>query len=267
VPGDIHLTVLVENEVAERGLIPEHGLAVWIESDAGRLLFDTGQGEALGPNAERLGVDLSTVDAIALSHGHYDHTGGLAAVLRAAPNAAVYAHPAALGPEYAHDTADHRTLAMPPTADEVVQKNKPRFIATKQPTEVFGGFHVTGEVPRRTAFEDVGSAFPDDQALFFSTAEGIVLLVGCAHAGIVNTMRYVAELTGTKTLYCVMGGMHLIAASDERIAKTIEAFKELDVKRAGPVHCTGEKAVARFRKAFPKEFFPCPAGTRLPFRK
>jgi 7,8-dihydropterin-6-yl-methyl-4-(beta-D-ribofuranosyl)aminobenzene 5'-phosphate synthase len=278
VTGGISITVLVENTVSDERLIAEHGLAVWIECDAGRILFDTGQGRALAHNAERLGVDLSTADAIALSHGHYDHTGGLPTALAAAPGATVYAHPAARGTKFAWSpTSPPRAIGVPGASAEALSANKGRFIETRGPTELFGGLRLTGEVPRTTEFEDGGGPFAldeacavpdpmlDDQALFFPSTEGIVLILGCAHAGVVNTMRYVAELMGDERLHCVMGGMHLVGASDERIAKTMDAFRAFDVGRIGPAHCTGERAVARFHREFPERVFACPAGSRFEF--
>jgi 7,8-dihydropterin-6-yl-methyl-4-(beta-D-ribofuranosyl)aminobenzene 5'-phosphate synthase len=278
VAGGIAITVLVENTVADERLLAEHGLAVWIECNAGRVLFDTGQGPALAPNAERLGVDLSTADAIALSHGHYDHTGGLPAALDAAPKATVYAHPAALDPKFAHSGEPRpRRIGMPPASAKALTRHKGRFAETTGPTEVMEGIFLTGEVPRVTDFEETGGPFfldeactladrmLDDQALYFTSGEGPVLVVGCAHAGIVNTMRYVAELTGAGSFACVMGGMHLVGASDERIGRTIEAFRAFGVRRIGPAHCTGSEAGARFRQAFPASFFSCHAGCRLEF--
>ncbi len=274
----VRVIVLVENMVSQEGLRAEHGLAVWIESDAGRILFDTGQGSALAPNAHRLGVDLSTANAIALSHGHYDHTGGLTAALRAAPNAAVYAHPSALEPKYACAPAlPARDIGIPAASAKALAQHEGRFIETKGPTEVTKGICLTGEVPRETDYEDVGGPFYldeaatapdrmlDDQALYLTCSEGTVLVLGCAHAGVVNTMRYVAKLTGAGGFYCVMGGMHLVSASDERIARTIEAFKRFDVKRLGPVHCTGKKGVAQFHDVLADRCVQCAAGSVFEF--
>jgi 7,8-dihydropterin-6-yl-methyl-4-(beta-D-ribofuranosyl)aminobenzene 5'-phosphate synthase len=278
VAGAVKVTILVENTVADDALRAEHGFAVWIETAAGRVLFDTGQGPALAPNAERLGVDLSTTDAVALSHGHYDHTGGMTTALRAAPHATVYAHPAALDPKYAHLGAfAPRAIGVPSSSARALAEHRGAFVESKRPTEVLRGVYLTGEVPRTMDFEDTGGPFVldekgvapdpmlDDQALYLASDDGVVLIVGCAHAGVVNTMRYVSELTGGRPFACVLGGMHLIGASHERIDETTEAFEELDVKRIGPAHCTGAEAVARFKKAFPDRVFPCPAGSRYEF--
>jgi 7,8-dihydropterin-6-yl-methyl-4-(beta-D-ribofuranosyl)aminobenzene 5'-phosphate synthase len=282
VAGTVRITLLVENTASDKKLRGEHGFAAWVETDAGRILFDTGQGGALIPNAARLGVDLATADAVALSHGHYDHTGGLAAALAAAPSCPVYAHPDVTAPKYAFDgAASHgaaRSIGMPAEAERLLAPETGKLVETQAPTAVLPGVHVTGEVPRLTEFEDAGGPFfldeectvpdaiLDDQALFFMSERGIVLVLGCAHAGMINTMRYVASLTGRRTFACVLGGTHLIAASDERIARTIEALADFDVERIGPCHCTGERAVAWFRDEFRDRLLPCAAGWSMDFR-
>jgi len=278
VAGVARVTVLVENDAAQAGLRGEHGLAVWIETDDGCVLFDTGQGDALGPNARRLGVDLSRADAIVLSHGHYDHTGGLPLALDAAPHASVYIHPAALDPKYAGAPGlPTRDIGLPVAARRALGTHAGRLVHTTEPTQVLDGLFVTGQVPRETAFEDTGGPFYldeactvademlDDQAVYFAGADGTVLIVGCAHAGVVNTMRHVARQTGADTFACVMGGTHLVGASEERLEKTLEAFRQFDVTRIGPAHCTGHEAVARFKEAFPDQFFACHAGSQLEF--
>jgi 7,8-dihydropterin-6-yl-methyl-4-(beta-D-ribofuranosyl)aminobenzene 5'-phosphate synthase len=277
--GSLRLTVLVENNVSRADLRPEHGFAVWIETDAGRVLFDTGQGGALVPNAQELGVDLSTADAVVLSHGHYDHTGGLPGALNAAPHAAVFAHLAAFEPKYAlGEGGAARSIGMPAKAAQALARHAGDLIETARPTEILPGLFVTGQVPHTTDFEDTGGPFYldeactrpdpllDDQALYFTSIEGVVIVLGCAHAGVVNAMRHVATITGADTIHCVLGGMHLVNASDERIDMTAAAFRDLGVASLGPAHCTGERAIARFRGEFADRLFPCAAGWSRDFR-
>ena len=153
------------------------------------------------------------------------------------------------------------------------------MILTTQPTTVVDGVTVTGEVPRTTAFEDSGDSFfldtegctpdplLDDMGVFFEVASGVVLLAGCAHSGIVNMMSHVSELTGRETFLCVMGGVHLLHASQERIDRTIDAFREFDVQRIGLGHCTGGGALNDFQRAFPDRCFPCSAGVKVAFER
>lgn len=279
------ITVLVDNCVQGRGLLAEHGLACWVEVRARRLLFDTGQGRALRHNAEHLGVPLRRTEAVALSHGHYDHTGGLDQVLELAPHATVYAHPAVLEHKYARGAgANGREIGIPskgrarlasaggPAAETAV-----RLHPTAEPTEIGDGVFVTGEIPRRTAYEDTGGSFftdrggasadplIDDQALFVESRTGTVVVLGCAHAGVINTLLYVRELTGGKPVHAVLGGMHLLHASRERMERTIEALRELDIPCLAPGHCTGPSAIAELWSALPRTCRALGAGARLEF--
>jgi 7,8-dihydropterin-6-yl-methyl-4-(beta-D-ribofuranosyl)aminobenzene 5'-phosphate synthase len=133
----------------------------------------------------------------------------------------------------------------------------------------------TGEVPRLTAYEDVGGAFftdractqpdllPDDQALAVRTPRGVVLLLGCAHSGVVNTIDYVAQLLGEGQLFAVVGGMHLMKASRERIKATLHAFERYNVQRIGPCHCTGIAATAALWHHFTERCRECSVKTVL----
>jgi 7,8-dihydropterin-6-yl-methyl-4-(beta-D-ribofuranosyl)aminobenzene 5'-phosphate synthase len=272
------LTILIENSVNARGLMAEHGWAVWIQAGAQSLLFDTGQSQLLQTNAQTLGVSLQEVRSVVLSHGHFDHTGGLETILAASPQARVFVHPAARVAKYARRD-DGRTVSagMPVSAAQALRKQGTWANWTTDVTEVAGGVFVTGKVPRLTPFEDTGGRFfldeqcsqpdplTDDQALFFQAKEGIVVILGCAHAGVVNILHHIRQITGGKPIHTVLGGMHLLNAKPERIEQTIEAFQQLGVQRLGPAHCTGTAATARLWTAFPGRCFGCSVGTRLEF--
>jgi 7,8-dihydropterin-6-yl-methyl-4-(beta-D-ribofuranosyl)aminobenzene 5'-phosphate synthase len=276
----IIVTVLVENSVQGRELMAEHGLAFHVQCGAESLLFDTGQSALLVENARRLGLDLPKLRAVALSHGHYDHAGGLRAVWRLAPDAPLYLHPAALAPRFARNpdgTTRDVGLSGPDRAVALTQAL--RGHASQARTEVLPGFSLTGEIPRETNFEDVGGPFVldeagtqpdpivDDQALFFDTRDGVVVLLGCAHAGVVNTLRHVRRLTSDRPIHAVLGGMHLLVASPERLEATVQALREMDVPRLGPAHCTGAAATARLWHEFPKACTLCSVGSRFVFQR
>ena len=269
------ITVLVENTAAGQNLLAEHGLSYWIELGARRILFDTGQGMVLRHNAHKLGIPLETADTVVLSHGHYDHTGGLEEMLRTAPSLTLYCHPFALSPRYirqANGTA--REIGMPQSTATAAQ-SWPRVVWTTSLTEICPGLYATGPIPRSTAFEDTGGpffedeamerpdTFPDDQALYVETKHGTLVLLGCAHAGIINTLRYVIELTGHRPVWGVAGGTHLVSASPERMNRTIDELRKLNMRRLMPAHCTGFFAMARLEQEFPACYLPCPVGTTI----
>jgi 7,8-dihydropterin-6-yl-methyl-4-(beta-D-ribofuranosyl)aminobenzene 5'-phosphate synthase len=245
VPNKIEIVVLIENTTSSTGLAAEHGLSLWIDTGDAKVLFDTGASGAFADNAEQLGVDLSEADAIVLSHGHPDHSGGLERALDASPNATVYAHPAA-----EIDPGQHRA------------------VFSKDSVEIVPGIRTTGQVPRELAFEESGGSpipNPDDQSIFFEAAEGLVLLTGCAHSGLVNTAQHVIRLTGNDNIYAVIGGTHLGNVSEERLEQTAAFLRDAQVRHIGLCHCTGERGMAHLKQTLPEAFVQYQTGTRLSF--
>lgn len=259
--GGIAITVLVDN-AATPGLRPEHGFAAWIEAAGRRVLFDTGQGTTLVENAERLGVDLGTLDALVLSHGHYDHTGGVPHVLSRAPAAEVHAHPASTGCRFSIKDGAARPVDMPGPTRAALDAHPGGVRWTTGAEPLAPGVGLTGEIPRLTDYEDVGGPFfvdadgreadpiTDDQALWIRAERGLVVITGCGHAGVVNTLRRALALSGAPRVHAVLGGFHLNAAGERRLSRTIDALRELDPDLIVPCHCTGEAAVERLRQAF-----------------
>jgi len=272
----IAITTLVDN-TARKDLACEHGLSFWIEYGDKRVLFDTGQSNIIVRNAKLLGINLAEAETIVLSHGHYDHTGGLSAVLDIAPQATVYLHPAAVKPKFGRKNSKTREIGISDSTKKMIisRAKNGKVIWTEMPTEVRTGLFVTSRIPRITNFEDVGGAFfvdsdcrradkfPDDQAMFFDSPKGLVVLLGCAHSGVANTLHYVTKLSGQERIYAVIGGMHLLNASAERIERTIDVFRQYDVQRIGPAHCTGSNAIEKFEEAFSDRCFTCSVGMRI----
>ncbi len=276
----ITVTTLIENSVHARGLLAEHGLAFHIQARQGGLLFDTGQSDLLLRNAFKLGVSLAETKTIVLSHGHNDHTGGIGAVREAAPKGRLFFHPAALSPKFIRGAGGaSRFIGMNETSAEILRKDSGAVVRTSKPAEALDGIFVTGEIPRQSAFEDTGGPFfldaacvqpdplLDDQALFFDTPEGLVVLLGCGHSGVVNTLDYVRRITGGRPIHTILGGLHLGTASPERMEKTIAAFRSLDIRRLVPGHCTGMPAMSRLWAAFPDRCSPCSVGVRMRFQR
>ena len=271
------ITVLVENTAGGRGLLAEHGLSFWVELGSRRILFDTGQSEILFHNAQVLGIDLSHLDALVLSHGHYDHADGLRGMLQTAPTVPVHLRPQALAAKFACHGGQSRPVGM---EGELARSLEPRLHEglgsfTNGPVEVLPGVWATGEIPRKSAFEDTGGPFyldpictqpdelRDDQAVVLEVHDGLVVVLGCAHAGVVNTLDYVAELFPGRPIQMVWGGMHLVRASRARIAYTIEALRRHGVPRVGPAHCTGLEAVRELWNALPERCVECHVGKRV----
>ncbi len=278
-PEEIRITLLVENRVHGKGLKAEHGLSYHIAIGTRQLLFDTGQTDLLLANAQQLGLDLSRVDTIVLSHGHYDHTGGLAATRRLAPEARIVLHPAALTPKFsANPDGSVRAIGMSLAVRDSLAAASIEFCCG-QPVDLGEGLFATGEVPRTTSLEDVGGRFfldpacqqpdclLDDQALFFESAEGTVVLLGCAHAGVINTLRHVESVSRTSRFAAVLGGMHLLNASEERIQFTLEELQRRDMHALVPLHCTGWNATMRLWQAFPQQCREGAVGTAWRFHR
>ncbi len=269
------ISVLVDNSVcmdSGRGIWAEHGLSYWVDNGRARVLFDTGaSGDVLMNNVRRMGLELSSADAIVLSHGHHDHVGGLEAALKALPpEAPIYMHPDAQRPKHSGRPGQARRSDSPFfMADRFGEGRK--VVRSRQPLELAPGIWMTGQVPRRYDIEDTGGRFfidselsqpdpiPDDQALFLPGAAGTTVILGCAHAGIINTLEYVQELSGGAPIACVIGGTHLEKASEERIEWTIEKLRCLKVREIHPCHCTGMEASLRLSKAIGGA--SCPAWT------
>jgi 7,8-dihydropterin-6-yl-methyl-4-(beta-D-ribofuranosyl)aminobenzene 5'-phosphate synthase len=272
----LRITVLTENTSRSPDLLAEHGLAFWIEADGHRLLFDTGQGKVLHHNAEHLGISLDTAEFVVISHGHFDHTGGLQSVLGLNEQIAVCLHPAALTAKYAKkEPPPHRDIGVPGLDESSLRRQTKCLLWTREPTELIGGVFVTGEIPRRNDYEDTGGPFYrdpactdpdpliDDQALYIETSAGLVVVLGCAHAGVVNTLDYIAKLTGRDQVHAILGGMHLVRATPRRLEETVAALERYGVQKVGTAHCTGMRAVTYLWSQPSLECFECSVGTTL----
>ncbi len=275
----IYITVLVENTVSRQDLKAEHGLSFWIETEDGNLLWDTGQTVLLIDNAQKLGIPLQTTQHIALSHGHYDHTGGLLQVLLMSPHAHVYGHPDLFIQRFSRNK--NSAYAIKPVGSPVikdyVEKRCECLNLSSGPVTILPGVFTTGDIPRPTEFKYTGGDFSldmscaqrdlilDDQALCIESSQGIVVILGCAHSGVVNTLNYISELTKQSKIFAVLGGMHLLRASQERLDATAKAFAHYDVRMIGPCHCTGLEAQTYLKSCFPDRFVECSTGSRFSF--
>jgi 7,8-dihydropterin-6-yl-methyl-4-(beta-D-ribofuranosyl)aminobenzene 5'-phosphate synthase len=273
---EIKITTLSENSAKAGGFLAEWGISMHVEVDGLRVLFDTGNNISAAYNAERLGVDLSAVDCIVLSHGHYDHTGGLREVLKKTGPKPVIAHPDIWENKY--DTfleGPERYIGVPFPREELEALGA-SFSLSREPVRLADSVMTTGEIPMVTEYEEVEGylmvkedgdwrpdAIADDLALIIDADFGLVVLLGCAHLGIVNTLRRARELTGKELIYAAIGGTHLLHASEERLVRTAADLKEMGVQYLGVSHCTGFNASAYLAREFGDRFFLNNAGTRL----
>ncbi|MBN1946893.1 MAG: MBL fold metallo-hydrolase [Bradymonadales bacterium] len=275
--GPIKAVILVDNR-AGGDLLAEHGLSVWIEVAGRRMLFDTGQGIALPANAAKLEFDLRSVNTLVLSHGHYDHTGGVPLVVERAPAVHVYCHPAVTGPRHSIRDGVARSIDMPQPTRTVFDRLLPEQLhLITSPVELAPGIGLTGPIPRRTEYEDVGGPFfidgagrladpiDDDLALWMRTEKGLVVIVGCSHAGLVNTLHHACQLGGTNRIHAVLGGFHLGGASEDRLNRTAEALRDIDPDLVIPCHCTGERAVEKLKQALGERVLFGEAGATFCF--
>lgn len=262
------LTFLCDNEAAAP-LEAEWGLSVAVEPGDGSLwLWDTGQSELFLRNAEVLGVDVRFADGLALSHGHYDHTGGLQALLRAGFAGRILAHPQAGAARFNHGK----------TLRDIGPKHPlPLFEAVTGETVLTPGLRMFTNIPRRPGLFQAVQGFcydaegklpdqvPDDSFLLLDTPRGSVLLLGCCHSGLENSLLYLRDHCGLERLYAVVGGLHLYGAERPQWEQTALALESFQVQALAVGHCTGDKAAAYLEERLDCEVRRTHAGLRLVF--
>lgn len=272
---EIRVTTLSEN-TANYGFLAEWGLSILVEVDGSRILVDTGLSFSAVHNAQLMGIDLSTVDRIMLSHGHADHTGGLREVLLRSGEVEVIAHPDVWAAKYVRRNQEKERYVGIPFLREEVESLGARFNLRREPAHITDCVITTGEIPMTSGYEEIDQnlfvreggvlqpdKLADDLALVIDTHLGLVVVLGCAHRGIVNTLRHAQNLTGKEQVYAAIGGTHLFRASSERVEQTVADLREMGIRRLGVSHCTGFRASAQLAREFEDAFFLNNAGTRL----
>ncbi len=263
----------------DSGMWGEHGISYLIEKGDSRILFDTGTSwEILAHNLDKKNLSLSSISHIVLSHGHYDHTGGLLWVLSQTQKPTLVADSLIFNQKYARrDNSDKLIeIGIPYTRQQI--EEKAHLLLTDEMVEILPGITVTGRIPRLTSFEKApqsmlvemnGEMQPDtlqdDRSIVLQTEKGLVLLTGCCHAGLINTLTEIRSRFA-KPIFAITGGIHLVGANAERVQKTIDALRD-EFKPAEMYfnHCTGHDAIIALSNAFGEQVKPCLAGAVLEF--
>jgi len=244
------ISVLTDNHAGSFTLA-EHGLSYLIEHEGKRILFDTGQSDLFMKNAKRMNISTDNIDIIILSHGHFDHGNGLSYL----HEGSIVSHPGCFTKRYSRK--DNRYIGLKNTHDELQKKFNLK--TTEQPYKITENIIFLGQIPRRTDFESKSTSFifedgspdfvTDDSALALILPEGIFVVTGCGHAGIVNTLEHAIRITGSGNIYGVMGGFHL-KEIDIQTKMTIRYLKENNVRHILPSHCTELPALSVFYESF-----------------
>ncbi|MEA3404478.1 MAG: MBL fold metallo-hydrolase [Pseudomonadota bacterium] len=276
----IKITCLVENSVALSSRFwGEHGMSVLIEEGNNVTLFDTGQsGDVLLHNMQELNIDPHSITNIVLSHGHYDHTGGLKALIELIGPRPIYGHPDVFNQRFSErPDGSLKPVDMPFSKESLVNVT---WHLNSEVIEVTDAISTTGEIPRLEPLEDEGDErlkvctstrcstmvkdpLKDDMSLVVKTSKGMVVLLGCCHAGVINTLNQIEKKFPNEDIYAMMGGTHLAKASEKRLMATEKRVEK--IPKIGFSHCTGLPVSARFLTRYPEQAFVFQVGSVLEF--
>ncbi|HVO77304.1 MAG TPA: MBL fold metallo-hydrolase [Methanomassiliicoccales archaeon] len=261
-------------ETPEKHFVAEQGFSMLVETDAGqKVVVDAGGSEyAFTNNLKNAGLEPKEINACIVTHGHYDHVGGLMPLIEG--GVPIYTHPKTfVGKRYATYGEIKTDISAPKKIIESLSRTQLHFVSSL--TEISAGVRVSGEVPRITDFEapvnflreeegkTVEDTVADEQAVYLTSKKGLVVIAGCAHQGIVNIVTHAKKATD-KRVYMVIGGLHLANATPDRVLKTMDQLKNLGVDRIAPMHCTGFEAMKMISDRF-VGFELMPAGSEIEF--
>lgn len=276
------VTIVVDNSVpisAKKPFLAEHGLSLLLETDSYKLLLDAGQSSAVVQNLSLLGVHPLQLDAIAISHGHYDHTGGIPYILRhRLKPIPIYAHSQIFGLRYSLAGGGREHIGIPFGKEESICLGAD-WKLVNNPHEIAPNLWFSGSMPRKTNFEkgdtklvvctengcDCQDDIPDDTALYYVSDKGLVVIGGCSHSGLVNTLQRGFEITGQTRLAGWIGGTHLGPVANTQQELSLSTLAEYDPDFIAANHCTGFDMMAELKRRFGKKFIPAFVGTVLEF--
>ncbi|RZN73374.1 MAG: MBL fold metallo-hydrolase [Candidatus Methanolliviera hydrocarbonicum] len=279
----MRIVTLSENTVSENsspavmlgGGLGEWGLSILVEADDYKILLDTGASISAVHNAELMGIDLSGVDKIVLSHGHFDHTGGLRDVLRKMKKKVeIIAHPDAWASKYVRIGKGPYVYGGIPFQRDELESLGASFNLTREPVWITENIVTSGEIPMTNEYEKIDPILYvkeknefrpdplwDDQAIFVKDKKGLIIILGCAHRGIINTVNHAKKLTGVEKIHTIVGGTHLMGSSEDRLGFTVAELKASGIQCLGVSHCTGMAIAVKLAQVFGDKFFFNNAGT------
>jgi len=244
----MEIIILVENR-SGRNTAAAHGLAYLINDGKKTFLFDTGPSDLIIKNAKILDINLSDIDTIVLSHGHWDHGNGLSYL----KNKTLITHPEAFIKRFRN--TDNNSVGLPINIEQA--KEKFRLILTKEPYKISENTFFLGEIPRETAFEKQPNSYHfengkndailDDTAIVTTTPKGLIITTGCSHSGICNIIHYAQKVTGITNVHAVIGGFHLKTVNNQ-LVQTIDCLKKTRIPYLYPSHCTEFEAQCEMAK-------------------
>ena len=275
----MRVTVVVDNMVSisdKRPLRAEHGLSLLVEHEGQTFLFDMGQTDILLHNLSLLQIHPADIDVLVISHGHYDHTGGLLPLLHhGGKKYPLYANDGIFAERHAVSGESRRFIGIPYTQEQLTNLGI-AYRPSREPLEIAPNLWFSGQVPRQTEYELGDTRFvaacdgvtcpdcvDDDGSLYYATSKGLIVISGCAHAGLVNTVRYGMDVTGCHKLRGWIGGTHLGPAGTEQQEKTLPALEEMEPEFIMANHCTGFLMLAELQRRFGRRFIPGFAGTSI----
>ncbi len=264
------VTILCENSVGVPfDVLGEHGFSCFVETEKGNYLFDTGQGLSIMQNSLALKIELKSIEAIMISHGHYDHTGGLPVVLKQKGVVDVYGHSGIFAQRVWEKENVSRDIGIPYRRCYLESLGAVFKLGTEL-VEIGSGVYLTGEIPRKSSFEkndpsmtlishDGNRLHPDpmedDLSMVLDTDKGLIIVLGCAHAGMVNILNYVTTQLGKERIFAVIGGTHLGFSSDLQFDETLKVIAKYNIEHLGVSHCTGLQKASLLHAHLGKRFF------------
>lgn len=257
----LKITTLVENTAGEHhALVSEHGISFLVEKDDRRILFDTGQSDAYLYNAMQLNIDMSKVDTVILSHGHYDHSGGFRYLSEVSEYYHVWMNETFFDEKYGIRETAYDYLGNNFDETFLIDNSIPYSFVTEPTREIAPGIYIVSSFERKHDEEEINprfmirkdssfvtDPFDDEILLALDTEKGMVVLLGCAHPGMMNMLDTVKQAF-KKPIAAVLGGTHLVEAKGERLRRSLEYLQDPDLLIAGVSHCTGKEAMEKLKE-------------------